>query len=487
MLPGLLDSDRARTEADRKQGIVKNRIETIGLGIAVLATTFSFGAVEPGSLLLFELLAAAVFVAWGTRFVAAGNRRLIVPAVAWPLAGLVLLGAAQSVAWTDGTGTRQSLSMDVETTRRTTVALAALLALCVVAANALAASLQDRERLQRVAKAVSIYGFGLALFGLLRHFAFKMPLPWLGTIGSQTLSGPFVNRDHFAGYLELLIGIPLAMAVVRSAREDEERYLHIGAAVMIGITLLFTLSRGGMISLLAEMIFVAAMGFTLRRRNEARRGFGEASTGLQQVMGASAIGGILLAILLGVGWIGAEPILNRLATGGAAGADASKAGPLQDFRFVIWKDTLRMISQHPVAGIGLGAYETVYPRFTEYAGTGGFVAQAHNDYLQILADAGILGGALAVWFLVTLLRAIGQGLRSRDPLLASLALGYGAGALGLLTHSMFDFNLQLPSHALLFLLFSAILSQIAELADQSIPVRPAPAPAPVNLYNEVSS
>ena len=86
--------------------IVKNRSETIGLGIMVLVTMLSYGAVEPWSLLLFELLAAGVFVVWGTRLVAARRGEVVIPAVAWPLAGLILLGVAQSVAWSDAKGAR---------------------------------------------------------------------------------------------------------------------------------------------------------------------------------------------------------------------------------------------------------------------------------------------------------------------------------------------------------------------------------------------
>ncbi|MFN0083859.1 MAG: O-antigen ligase family protein [Blastocatellia bacterium] len=467
---------------------MKNRVETIGLGIVALFTMLTYGAVEVWSLFVFELLSAGLLVLWGTRFLASRQRTLFIPAMAWPLAGLILLGAVQSVAWTDASGTRQSLSMDVEATRRTTLALVALLAISVVAANALATSLQDRERLRRLAKAVSLYGLALALFGILRHFAFKGGILWLGTIGSETLSGTFVNRDHFAGYLEMLIGIPVALIVTRCVR-GEERYLYGVAAVMMGVALIFTLSRGGMISLVAEMIFIAAMSVSVLRRNDPRISYGAsaATSPLEHAMGASAVGGILLAIALGVAWIGAEPIINRIATGGTNRTDFSKARPFEDLRLVIWKDTLRMVSEHPVSGIGLGAFPTVYPMYTQNPGMHGVIAEAHNDYLQILADGGIIGGALAAWFLLILFRAIGQGLRSRDSLLAGLSLGFGAGTLGLLTHSMFDFNLHLPSHALLFLIFSAIVSQIAMLADQPVRVRPAPAPAPVNLYNEVSS
>ncbi|MGH9803104.1 MAG: O-antigen ligase family protein, partial [Blastocatellia bacterium] len=122
-------------------------------------------------------------------------------------------------------------------------------------------------------------------------------------------------------------------------------------------------------------------------------------------------------------------------------------------------------------GVGLGAYETAYPVYARDNGMQGVVAEAHNDYLQILADGGIVGGLLAAWLIVVLARSVFRGLASRDSLQAGLAIGAGAGLLGMLVHSVFDFNLHLPSHALVFLVLSTIVSRVAELATESSPLR----------------
>ncbi|HWN99354.1 MAG TPA: O-antigen ligase family protein, partial [Blastocatellia bacterium] len=134
----------------------------------------------------------------------------------------------------------------------------------------------------------------------------------------------------------------------------------------------------------------------------------------------------------------------------------------------VWRDTLTMFANHPVLGVGLGAYETVYPMFTH--GNGYMVVQyAHNDYLQLLSDAGLAGGVVGVWFLVLLFRAIARGTRSPDPLMSGLALGCGGGIFSLLVHSLFDFNLQIPSNCLLFLLLAAVVSNIAATVDEVAP------------------
>jgi len=124
------------------------------------------------------------------------------------------------------------------------------------------------------------------------------------------------------------------------------------------------------------------------------------------------------------------------------------------------------ISCAALLGVGLGAYETAYPIYTRENGEQGITAEAHNDYLQILADAGVVGAALALWFLITIFRAIARGVRSPDPLVAAIALGGGAGLFGLLVHSLFDFNLHLPSHALVFLIQSTVISYLGAVAEE---------------------
>jgi len=108
----------------------------------------------------------------------------------------------------------------------------------------------------------------------------------------------------------------------------------------------------------------------------------------------------------------------------------------------------------------MGAFETAFPTFSKSDGSL-LVSQAHNDYLQILADCGLVGGILAVWFIVATGLTVINGLRSHDPFLNKLSLGSGAAIFGMLVHSVFDFNLQLPSTALLFLLICSIATAAA--------------------------
>jgi O-antigen ligase len=99
-------------------------------------------------------------------------------------------------------------------------------------------------------------------------------------------------------------------------------------------------------------------------------------------------------------------------------------------------------------------------------------SQSHNDYLQILADAGILGAIIALLFIFLVARDTLRASRHHNPAMAATALGAASGLFALMVHSLFDFNLQIPSNALLFLVLTSVVSRIAADAkkgDQAVP------------------
>jgi O-antigen ligase len=144
-------------------------------------------------------------------------------------------------------------------------------------------------------------------------------------------------------------------------------------------------------------------------------------------------------------------------------------------RSAIWADTWSVFRASPIVGSGFGAFQTVYPLHGRSDGSQ-IVAQSHNDYLQVLADCGVVGAAIALVFIALLFRATFRGARSSDPLIAAVAAGCGAGIVAILVHSLFDFNLQLPSNALLFLILCAVVSGACTLASERSSTRRRRAP-----------
>ena len=419
----------------------------VGLMIAVVFTALAFGAVEPWSMFLFEIIVLALIALWAARAVLNKRLKVRLPDAALPVAALVLFGLIQSVAIPDNTGRWMSLSMDAGATRMTVTALVFMLASFVLISN----TFTTRKRMSVLSGFLVIYGLAMAIFALVQHFTWDGRFYWLRPTLATSPFGPFANHNHFAGYMELLIPLPVALVIAREGR-GEIRLLYLFAAAMMGVAAVASLSRGGMISIAAGMMFIALLSVRLRREKQLSR----VTMFFSQAVVVIAIMSVIAA---GIFWIGADQVIKRVTQGQAADSATGRETFLSS-RGWIWRDTFSMIRANPILGVGLGAYETAFPIYSASDGSLR-VPQAHNEYLQIAADAGIVGVLIALWFIVAIFRTVSRGVRSRDPLLAGLALGSGGGIFAMLVHSMFDYNLQIPSNALLFLLLVAVASNVA--------------------------
>jgi len=423
--------------------VIDNLISS-GLLLALAFTALALGAVEAWSVALFEILAIALLLLWSIKAMLDRRWVVSVPAVSWPVAGLIILGLIQSVALFNSAGLIESLSMDVEATRGATTVIFFLFVCSLVAST----FFRNRKRLRTLANFLVVFGLVLAVFALVQHSTWEGKLFWIRptpAAGAGT-GGPFVNRNHFAGYMEMLIPIPVAIALSKSVRVESRVFFGFAAAVM-GISHLASLSRGGLVSLAGGLIFLGSATIWRGRSSSDR----ESKTVIRPMYFIILT---VAAIVAGAIWVGADlEILRRFTN------DPLTSSGAMD-RASVWGDTFAMFKAHPLTGIGLGAFETVYPIFGR--GNGTFLIQfAHNDYLQILADGGVVGGGLAMWFLVATASAFINGVKSSDRFLSALSLGAGAGIFGILIHSIFDFNLQIPSNALLFLTLAATVSSVA--------------------------
>jgi O-antigen ligase len=453
---------------------------TIGWGVvaALVFTCLAHGAVEPWSILIFEVLIIVLMLLWGAKALYDKQLRLVIPDAALPLAALLVLGLVQSIVFTGESGRWVSLSADVGATRSTVIVIVFLLISFLLASNVLG----TRRRLGRFANFAVIFGLALAIFGLVQSFTWNGKLYWIRPTDAPSPFGPFANHSHFAGYMEMLIPIPIALAVKRAVR-GELRVLYVFAAAMMMLSVVASLSRGGMISVAGGVTFIvlvsAGMLWTRRTRRSSRAVDGALSAGrtgsspaaviASQVVLAMALVGVITA---GIFWIGADPVIERV-TKGQPVAPGAASETFYMSRGWVWRDAAAMIIANPIFGVGLGAFGTAFPIYTRSDGSIR-VPQAHNDYLQILADGGIVGGIIAAWFIVLVFRAVRRGVRSTDPLLSGLALGSGASIFSILVHSIFDINLQVPSNALLFLVFAAIASSIAAISETGSPNTLAP-------------
>ena len=292
----------------------------------------------------------------------------------------------------------------------------------------------------------TFFGFLVSLFAILQHLTSNGKLYWFREIRSGGLPfGPYVNRNHFAGFAELVL--PLALVPLVLGRVRRERWPVVGLFAILPIGALFlSASRGGIVSLGAEL-GVLALVMVLRR-----------TVGKQWLAGVA----VLLVALLLVSWLGLGQILQRLSTVQLLEVTAGKRASMRG-------DTWRIFLDHPFVGTGLGTLQIVYPPY-ETLYDGKIVNHTHNDYLEALAETGIAGGLCCAWFIGLLLAESLKRLRQlNNSFAAALQLSGFVACSGFLVHSLVDFNLHIPANALLFFLMAHLATAEIQQAPQQPP------------------
>src|SRR5687767_8081236 len=303
------------------------------LCLAVVTTTLAFGTVHSWALAVFQLSAALVFVLWMMDAWRTGVLRVSRSALQLPLLGLFAVGLVQLLpfgAAEAGTEAARTLSFDPQATRTTLVQLAGLL---VYFAAALA-FIDSPKRLKLVARLVIIFGFLLAVYGLMQHFVNPRTIFWVREPKQAEPFGPYVNRHHFAGYMELALAMPLGL-LFAGAVARERMVLYGFASAIMAIALVMTNSRGGLVSMVCEILFLAAVSTLARGRKRE----GEAGDGASRLRSAAARVGLgfalVLSVFVGVLWFGGEDALSRVA--GTVYSDDPTTG-----RAHFWRGTVQI-------------------------------------------------------------------------------------------------------------------------------------------------
>src|SRR5437762_1525470 len=264
-------------------------------------------------------------------------------------------------------------------------------------------------------------GFVVSVFGILQHLTFNEKLYWFRELRYGGIPfGPFVNRNHFAGLMELILPLALVPLVLGKVRRERLAVVAL-FAVMPVAALFLSASRGGIVSFCVQVAFLI---YLLLRR----RGLGK------NVLGVAAV---LLAALMIVTWLGVGQILQRFSSLHSLEVTEGKRAAMR-------RGAWRIFLDHPLAGTGLGTLQIVYPPY-ETLYDGKIVNHAHNDYLEALAETGIAGGLCCAWFLALLLyHSLRQLLPSDTSFAAALRLSGLIVVFGFLPHSFVDLILNIP-------------------------------------------
>lgn len=310
--------------------------------------------------------------------------------------------------------------------------------------SVLLAHFNSASRIEKIINVITIFGFVYAFFAILQSFLSPGKIYGIYERYGAAPFGSFVSRHNFAAFMEMTIALPLGLLFAGAIKKDK-RLLYVTAVALMGVALLLSGSRGGFVAFLAEILLLVFM---------TTRSKGARSVAIR----AGLVVALLAAIVAGTFFVGGDSTLTRVAE-----TDMTK--DVTADRLHIWGITLKVIGHNLPFGSGLGAFGQAYTEFDDFTGIAR-VEQAHNDYLQILADLGLFGLIAGGFFLYLLFLAARKGLAARNHFRHAVALGAVAGIFGILVHSIFDFVLHTAAVSALFLILIALLVSAArEYAD----------------------
>ncbi|HEY8411165.1 MAG TPA: O-antigen ligase family protein [Pyrinomonadaceae bacterium] len=428
---------------------LESRFAFLVICVAIVLSALAYGTVHYWALGLFNLGGLIILALWLVDGFQLGNLRINRNLLQLPLIGAIVLGVVQLLPLRGG-GLINTLSLDPNNTKLVIVQLMSLL----VYFAATLVFVDTPHRLRVLVRTIMIFGFLLAIFGLTQSFTSPTKVYWIRELNQSTAFGPFINRHHFAGYMELTISLPLGLLLAGSI-DKEKRLLYLFIAGLMGVALVMTASRGGIISLVAEIVFLVIVTAIWRKPSERRRRTSSRLKGIATRVALAAA--LIVGLFMGVILLGGEFSLSRFID--TVNTDDPTTG-----RAHFWSVTLDMIKANPVVGTGLGAYGVIYTRYDTRNGLYR-LEQAHNDYLQVFSDAGVVGGVLALAFVVMLFYRGFQRAKSRDDFRRGVALAALGGCFAVLVHSFFDFTLHTTSNALLFLVLAAMATMNGRVED----------------------
>ena len=473
--PHSANASRGRATA-ASTAVVAGTIALVAWGV------FAFGSPYPWAyrpLAIGSALVGLLGLFTGSRPVWASNRVLLMA-----LAGIAMVTAVQlvplpldwltrvspgTVAYLAGYDLRYSVIIDpfgdVTSALRHAVSIAPartilFIQLFTAAALLLVGLLRSLSRTTaaRMARGIVVLGFLLALVGILQKAilgddawgGMRIYGFWEPQFKLTTPFGPFVNKNHFAGWMLMAIPVALGLAMGQidskadrfhsdlrstvvwfSEREGGGMLLYLIAALVMTISLLMTGSRSGLGCF--ALVMIGAASVTQRTRSK------------RAVLGFAVAAVVFVALALV--WAGRDAALHRFT---------SDRGSVQ-LRLDVWNASARIVRQFPVLGTGLNTFGTATILYRPPA-VDQHYNEAHNDYLQLLVEGGLITFTLLFIAISSAARAIAARFRANDdgPEAQWVRVGATTGLIAIGLQALVEFSLQMPGNAVLCVVLLAL-------------------------------
>ncbi len=434
-----------------------NKIIETGLLVIIVFTPLAFGTVHVWAYTLFELAVLILMSIWIVKMIYNGEIKILKNPLNYSILAFLCLIIFQLIPMPEGiiklispnthqiyfdtitsldfknhiASSMMSFSLNPYATK---IELYKMLAYIGVFYLIIENMITSRQ-IKKILMVIILTGFLVSLFGLIQHFTWNGKIYWFRelTHGGSPF-GPFINRNNFAGYINLIIPISLSMFVME--KDKDKKILFGFMSIVMVVALFLSLSRGGIISFVCAMVFMGCLLLFKRSKNQK---------------GVLILGCLLVCSLIYLAYIGIDPVLNRLVT------LTEGETYLNQGRMIVWGATLEIVKDFKILGAGLDTFETIFPHYQPLEVSKLYWLDAHNDYIQFAAETGVIGVLIGLTFFIKLFKGVFFSLNDvRSMTFNYLLIGLLTSIVAFMISIIFTFNSHIPANALLFTIVIAI-------------------------------
>lgn len=297
--------------------------------------------------------------------------------------------------------------------------------------------LNNPLNLKKTVNIVISLAVGVAFLAIVQDVSSPDKIFWFREVPANAHPfGPWINPNQFAAYIELISPLALGLFLfykprIRSEESWREKvvsffsqpesnlYFYYGfASTLLVLAVFVSLCRGGIIALT-----ISGIAFVLLYNHKKMQ------------RGRMALLLVGCCAFLAISWFGWDIIIAEFNHG------FDSAGNIRDDRLALWHDTLLICKDYLFFGSGFGTFQDIFPHYSAFTHNM-IYDHAHNDYLELLSDGGLVGFSLAAWFVTAVLWHGWKMVRvRRDQYAILVGIGAISGIVAMLMHSVTDFNM----------------------------------------------
>ena len=293
------------------------------------------------------------------------------------------------------------------------------------------------KRVRILIYTILVIAVASAVFGILRQTTQQQTGFVLPLLKQNQGYGQFVNKNHFAYLMEMAFGLGLGIVLAGGVKQDRVM-VYVALLLPLWTGLVLANSRGGILAMLTQIVVATLLLLSFRSSRATR----------SMAVKTALVVVLLAGVLVGTFWVGGDRLASNFEGGGNEfNVDTSN---IRASRNEIWRASLKMFAAHPILGVGLGGY---WIAITAYHDASGVMTpqEAHNDYLELLSSAGLIGFAIGVWFVLMVARTVRKNLAIDHGFKRAVRCGALLGLAGVAAHSLVDFGLHIMINAVVFI------------------------------------